>query len=118
VLQIGAGDLAAAADTAATCAAAEVPAWAASLPAALASGIRARIALAHGQAERALDALEGIALGPWIHLAHEVPQCGLVAERRSRAEAHRALGQNDAGEAWQTPPATLRPFEWALLQGR
>jgi len=97
-------------------AAAPVPSWAASLPAALASGLDARLAFDRGDATSALAALDAIVLGPWVHLAHEVPQCGLVAERLLRSRALAALGRHDEAAAWRTPPATPRPFEWALLR--
>jgi hypothetical protein len=112
----------AAPDEAAACArrvaATPVPPWAASLPAALASGVEARLALDRGDPARALAALDAIVLGPWVHLADEVPQCGLVAERLLRSRALAALGRHDEAAAWRTPPATPRPFEWALLRGR
>ncbi len=116
VLHLGSGAVDRAAECARACAAASLPPWAASLATALADGIEARIAFATGDFDRALAVLDGMTLGPWIHLAAEVPQCGLVAERQLRVDVHHALGQKAEAEAWQTPPAALRPLEWALLR--
>ena len=96
------------------CATAGVPGWAESLPSALAAGIEAHAALAQGEAERAFTTLSGITLGPWIHLAGEVPECGMVAERIVRGRALAALGRTEEAGAWRTPPAMLRPLEWAI----
>lgn len=112
LLARGARDEAAA--CARTCATASAPPWAASLPAALAAGLDARMAFDGGEAQRALALLQSIELGPWIHLAGEVPQCGLVAERLLRAQTLTTLGQPDESRAWLTPSATLRPLEWAI----
>lgn len=104
----------AAADCGRACAAATVPPWAASLPAALAAGIEAGVAFAREEASGALAALDAAPLGPWIHLAGEVPECGLVAERLLRARLLAALGREEEAGAWRTPAAMLRPLEWAV----
>jgi len=92
----------------------EVPSWATSLPAALAAGVEARVAVVRGAVDHALALVEGIDLGPWIHLADEIPQCGLVAERLLHAEALVAMQRAEDAGRWRTPPATLRPLEWPL----
>jgi len=92
----------------------DVPSWATSLPAALAAGVKARVALVRGAADQALALVEGVAPGPWIHLADEIPQCALVSERLLRADALTAIQRAEDAGRWRTPPATLRPLEWAL----
>jgi DNA-binding SARP family transcriptional activator len=114
LLSIAAGDKEGATDQARACADATVPPWAESLRAALATGIDARAALLAGNPDHALEVVTKIELGPWIHLADEVPQCGLVAERILRADALAALGREEEAWGWRTPPATLRPLEWAV----
>jgi hypothetical protein len=96
------------------CAASDAPPWAATLPAALGAGIEAGVALARGEAAPALATLMAVTLGPWIHLANEVPECALVAERLLRTRALAALGRAEESGAWSMPPAVLRPFEWAV----
>jgi hypothetical protein len=114
LLLVARADLDAAAGCARACLALAPPPWAASLPAALAAGIEAGAALARGDAAGAAAALDGVTLGPWIHLAGEVPECALVAERRLRARALAALGRDAEAEAWRVPPAMLRPLEWGV----
>ena len=114
LLLLARGDMDEALASARACAAAEVPSWAESLPSALAAGIEARAAFERGEAERALTTLAGIALGPWIHLAGEVPECAMVTERILRGRALASLGRAEEAGAWGTPPATLRPLEWAI----
>jgi hypothetical protein len=114
LLLLAHGDTDGALASARTSAAAAVPAWAQSLPSALAAGIEAHAALAQGEAERALTTLSGITLGPWIHLAGDVPECAMVAERILRGRALAALGRAEEAGAWRTPPAMLRPLEWAI----
>ena len=114
LLLLDRGDRHGAAACARACAAAAVPPWAASLPAALGLGVDAGIAAGRGEHEPALTALARIPLGPWIHLAGEVPECGLVAERLLRARTLTALHRAEEAAAWGMPPAMLRPLEWAV----
>ncbi|MDH4349833.1 MAG: hypothetical protein OEY20_05415 [Gemmatimonadota bacterium] len=114
LLLLARGDREQAAACARTCGAVTAPPWAASLPQALAAGLEARMALDGGAAEQAVALVQGIELGPWIHLAGEIPQCGLVAERLLRAQALTTLGRRDESRTWLTPSATLRPLEWAI----
>jgi tetratricopeptide (TPR) repeat protein len=114
LLLIARGDPDGAAACARACAALHAPPWAATLPAALGAGIEAGVALASAEAGPALAALMAVTLGPWIHLANEVPECGLVAERLLRTGALAALGRAAEAGAWGMPPAMLRPFEWAV----
>lgn len=105
------GDVAA---TVRACASVSVPPWALTLPAALAAGIEAHQSAGRGDLEAAVDRIVGIELGPWIHLASEIPECGLVAERILLVRALTALGRPDDAATWRTPPAMLRPLEWAV----
>jgi len=114
LLHVAQGDRDAAAACARACALAAVPPWAASLPPALRAGIEARAALERDDPPQALAALDTIALGPWMHVAGEVPECALVAERLLRARVLAALGRQDEAGGWRTPPAMLRPLEWAI----
>jgi DNA-binding SARP family transcriptional activator len=118
LLHLARGDPDAAAACTRSCAAVEVPPWAASLPPALTAGIEARAALERGEPDRAIAALDTVTLGPWIHFAGEVPECALVAERLLRARALVVLGREEEASAWGMPPAMLRPLEWAMGTGR
>jgi DNA-binding SARP family transcriptional activator len=114
LLHAARGDLDAAAACARSCATFAAPPWAASLPAALGAGIEARVSLERRDAARAAAVLDTIALGPWIHLAAELPECALVAERLLRTRTLTALGREEEAGAWRVPPAMLRPLEWAI----
>jgi DNA-binding SARP family transcriptional activator len=80
---------------------------------ALARGVRARAALARGAADRALDILEGIRLGPWTHRAAWSPFPALGLERLARGQALVTLGRTDEGTAWLAALGERSVFELA-----
>jgi tetratricopeptide (TPR) repeat protein len=67
---------------------------------ALARGIRARDALARDQPDLALELLEGIRLGPWIHRAAWSPFPSLGLERLARGQSLHALGRTEEAAGW------------------
>ena len=67
---------------------------------ALARGVRAHDALARDRPDLALDILEGIRLGPWIHRAAWSPFPALGLERRARGQALLALGRTEEAADW------------------
>jgi serine/threonine-protein kinase len=71
-----------------------------SLAAALAGGVRARVALGRGDAKTALEILAATTLGPWIHRAAWSPFAALALERLARGEALVALGKRDEAGPW------------------
>jgi len=85
----------------------------AALAEALARGVRARAALAGDRPDVALEILEGIRLGPWIHRAGWSPFAALGLERRARGQALQALGRAEEAAGWLGALGQRSVFELA-----
>jgi hypothetical protein len=100
------------ADAAATaCAALEGPSSAPLLPRQLAAGIRARLALVRGDAQAALQTLQGMRCPGWPELVIWSPFHGHAAERLALAQAAAALGRPEDAAAWAGGLAQRSPTE-------
>lgn len=99
---------------AAHCESAAAPEWATSLPTTLARGVRARVQVETGNPAAACEILEGLPLGPWMHLAPASPCFALTHERFLYGQALRAASRTEEARGWLAGIGTRCPFDVTL----
>ncbi len=96
------------------CEGAAAPEWAASLPATLARGVRARVQVEAGNPAAACALLDALPLGPWMHFAPASPCFALTHERFLYGQALVATSRSGEAQGWLAGIGTRSPFDVSL----